>query len=196
MELQAAKKHGSPTQDGLPVSLQRTFEVRVDAVNALKRHLLSDKGLGGKADTGASGKRRVTIRCASVIEDGQYTGEFPIKGDTTRFVQRKVRELAKARQALTRNPNNKKLQTKVVAGLTGYAAELATHGLGANGGVMLGAPFGSVQFIVQWCDGQLMRLAQKVQCLICRASSRWRRRLHCCRYYDASGPCLRRSSTP
>ena len=52
------------------------------------------------------------------------------------------------------------LATKV--GLDRFAEELRQHGLAANGGMLLGAPMGSEQYIKQWCDRKVVVLLHKI----------------------------------
>ena len=47
-------------------------------------------------------------------------------------------------------------------GLYRYAEKLRQHGLAANGGMLLGAPMGSEQYIRQWCDKKVVVLLRKI----------------------------------
>ena len=47
-------------------------------------------------------------------------------------------------------------------GLHRFAEELRQHGLAANGGMLLGAPMGSEQYIRQWCDKKIVVLLHKI----------------------------------
>ena len=47
-------------------------------------------------------------------------------------------------------------------GLEQFAEELRQHGLAANGGMLLGAPMGSVQYIRQWSDRKTVVLLKKI----------------------------------
>ena len=75
--------------------LQTRYATRLLGQRALKIAAITDKGLGSKVDTEASGKYRAVSRCSSVIADGKFTAKSYVKGNAGATVKKLQKDQAK-----------------------------------------------------------------------------------------------------